>query len=328
MTRRKPTVIDLFCGAGGMSHGFINENFRVLLGVDCNESAIRTFSKNHRNAKTICADMKTVSVPRIRKTIGKSKIDVVIGGPPCQGFSMAGKRIPNDPRNSLFREYLRIVKGLKPGVFVMENVRGLLSMKNSRGSRVIDIILKEFGKLGYITDYYSVNTADYGIPQKRHRIFIIGRKPCFRFSFPARTHCQNPNGSGLRKWEAVGKLLTDKEQADPSLFYSRKLIAGFKRRERMNKERELGFGWRFLDTDAPSSTISARYYKDGAEALVKYSATGIRMLSINECARIQSFPKCFKFEGSKRNIYQQIGNAVPPGMARVIAKSVRAGFGE
>ncbi len=320
-------VVDVFCGASGLSTGFIKENFNVLLGIDFFESALKTFRRNHPKSQILNEDIIKVDSKKIYSITGNKKINVVVGGPPCQGFSMAGKRQPNDPRNSLFKEYVRLVKELSPDFFVMENVRGLLSMKNEKGKKVINIILDEFKKIGkYKLELHKVNTADYGISQKRNRIFIIGYKPKFKYLFPKTTH--NKNGKdGLKKWIGLKDILLPKNKVDKKYFYSQKLIDGFRRREKMNKERKVGFGWQFLNPNNPSYTISARYYKDGAEALVKYNDSykegSIRRLTPKECALIQSFPKSFKFEGSENEIYQQIGNAVPPKMAQIIAKSIK-----
>lgn len=318
-------VLDLFCGAGGMSCGFRRAGFNVLLGIDSDNSAVETFKINHKSSKVVCRDIKQISLNEIRRLTENKKIDIIVGGPPCQGFSMAGRRIPNDPRNSLFKEYLRIVKGVEPKMFVMENVRGLLSMRDHGGRKVIDIILAEFSKIGYHTHCYSINTADYGVPQKRPRIFIVGEKGKSKFVFPHKSRSQNgldEDGKKIMPWVSVNNFLIDKEKIDENYFYSKKLIRGFKRRERKNKKNNVGFGWKFLDLSEPSYTISARYWKDGAEALVKYNEQEIRMLTPEECAKIQSFPSSYKFLGNKRKRYTQIGNAVPPLMARSIAKEV------
>ena len=323
-------VIDVFCGASGLSTGFSKEGFNILLGIDYFKSALKTFKKNHKDSKVLDKNMREVAGKEIKKLIGKNKIHVMIGGPPCQGFSMAGKRQPNDPRNSLFMEYVRLVKELNPEIFVMENVRGLLSMKNEKGEPVKDIILGEFEKIGkYKIELHKVNTADYGVSQKRNRIFIIGHKKKYNFKFPKKTH--NKKGdTGLKKWVGLKDILEERENVDKKYFYSQKLIDGFLRRQIINKKRKVGFGWQFLKPDEPSYTISARYYKDGAEALVKYDDSfkegSIRRLTPKECALIQSFPRSFKFEGSDNEIYQQIGNAVPPKMGQVIAKAIKKAF--
>ena len=326
MVKKRFGVLDLFCGAGGLSSGFEGENFDILLGIDFFKSSLDTFQANHPNSKTLFEDISKVGYKDIKKIIGNKKIDVIIGGPPCQGFSMAGKRQPNDPRNSLFREYLRLIKEIKPTAFVMENVRGLLSMKNENGKLVKDIILEEFESLkDYKVELKSVNTANYGVPQRRQRIFFVGIKRKYSFEFPKETH--NQKGElGLKKWANLKKIILKKEKVPKKYFYSKKLIEGFKRRERKNKERKMGFGWQFLDLEKPSYTISARYWKDGAESLVKYDNSfkegSIRMLTPKECALIQSFPKAYKFKGTEKEIYQQIGNAVPPLMAKNISKSI------
>ncbi len=328
--KKRFNIVDIFCGASGLSTGFSKEGFNILLGVDLFESAIKTFEKNHPDSQILNKDIQKVTGKEIKKIIGNKKIDVIVGGPPCQGFSMAGKRQPNDPRNSLFKEYVRFVKELNPEVFVMENVRGLLSMKNQKGKKVIDIILDEFKKIGkYKIEWYKVNTADYGVPQKRNRIFIIGYKKKYNFKFTKKRY--NKKGeNGLKKWVGLKGILQKKEKVDKKYFYSQKLINGFLRRQKMNKKRKMGFGWQFLNPNEPSYTISARYYKDGAEALVKYDNSfkegSIRRLTPKECALIQSFPISFKFEGSDNEIYQQIGNAVPPLMAKSIAKSIKRCF--
>jgi DNA (cytosine-5)-methyltransferase 1 len=315
--KKECNVLDLFCGAGGISEGFRQAGFNTVLGVDHNESALRTFKRNHAQSEIIFGDITKISKNDILNKISGKKIDIIIGGPPCQGFSMAGKRVPNDPRNSLFREYLRLVREIKPKVFVMENVRGLLSMKDSQGQKVIEIILNEFRKIkNYSVELHAVNAANYGVPQIRQRIFVIGIKKGYKFNFPEPFY-------NRETWRGVKSLLIRQNKTDKKYFYSDKLIKGFLRREKENKKRKLGFGWQFINPDKPSYTISARYWKDGAEALIKYSDKKIRRLTPKECALIQTFPKGYRFEGNEREVYQQIGNAVPPKLAFCIAKAVR-----
>lgn len=319
-------IVDIFCGASGLSTGFSKEGFEILLGIDYFDSALKTFKNNHKEASILNKDIRKITSEEIKKEIKNKKIHVLVGGPPCQGFSMAGKRQPNDPRNSLFKEYVRFVKELNPEIFLMENVRGLLSMKNEEGREVINIILNEFKKIkDYNIELYNINTADYGVPQKRNRIFVIGYKKKYAFTFPKQSHSKIKKNE-LKKWVGLRKIILPKEKVEKKYFFSQRLIDGFLRRERENKKRGLGFGWKFLDDNEPSSTISARYYKDGAEALVRYDNSfkegSIRRLTPKECALIQSFPKSFKFYGSDNEVYKQIGNAVPPKMAQAIAKSI------
>lgn len=322
----KFNAIDLFCGAGGLSSGFFKAGINILLGVDSNEKAIETFKINHKEAKSYSDDIRNLTLGKLKRLCEKKKIHLVIGGPPCQGFSMAGKRKPSDPRNSLFKEYIRIVEGIKPDMCLMENVRGLLSMITPKKRKVIDVILDEFRMLKYDANCYSINTADYGVPQKRHRIFIIAKRKKISFNFPEPSYSSNGKnnaGKKVKKWKSIRNILASKSNVEAKYFYSDRLIKGFKRRETKNKERGMGFGWKFLNPEEPSYTISARYYKDGAEALIRYSNNEIRMLTPEECALIQTFPKSYKFQGGKINQYKQVGNAVPPLMGFVIGKAIK-----
>jgi DNA-cytosine methyltransferase len=305
----KPIVADIFCGVGGISRGFQNAGFEVALGVEKEKHAADIFQRQFPKAKVIVDDIKKITLAEITDTIGKKKIDVLVGGPPCQGFSMAGNRDPSDPRNSLVHEFVRIAKELKPSWILMENVGGLTTAKTKDGKKVIDMIIEEFLP-EFNVKPFIVNAADFGVPQKRRRLVLIGNSKGIDFDFTPKR----------KKWRTVGKLLEDKDKVDKGYFYSEKLIAGFERRERRNKERGFGFRWQFLRNDRPSYTIPARYWKDGANALVKYSKNKIRMLTEKECARIQCLdPRLFN-GGSKD--YIAIGNAVPPKLVQPFAEKI------
>jgi DNA (cytosine-5)-methyltransferase 1 len=306
----KLKVIDLFCGAGGLSEGFKQAGFQSVLGIDTNEKALETFKLNHR-AETLNIDIsKLESNDILNKT--KVEIDLIIGGPPCQGFSMAGKRDPKDPRNALVKHFLEIVNEIRPKVFLIENVPGLLSMKTSTGKKSIEIIEEMAKEFGYELEIHLLNAEDYGVPQRRKRIFIVGSR-IGKLNLDIKKSNKIP----------VSKILTEKRKVPEVYFYSERRIEGFRRREIKNKKLGRGFGWQFLDLDKPSYTIRARYYKDGSEALVKYSEDDIRMLTPEECSRIQSFPKDYEFYGGKIQKYIQIGNAVPPLLAKAVAKSIK-----
>jgi len=325
--QKKPTVIDLFCGAGGLSEGFKKSGYQVLLGIDNIETFIETFKKNHKNTIAVCEDIRKIAVEDIKKRLANKSIDIIIGGPPCQGFSVAGRRDKKDPRNSLFVEFVRFVDGFRPKYFVMENVRGLLSMSTVNGEPVIEIIRKEFEKIGYEVDCRVLLAADYGVPQKRYRVIFIGTNTNKSITFPNPTHSNKSQselfGKIFKEWVPVKNVLLKESEVDKNFFHSEKMIAGFRRRKKKNKSIGNGFGWQILNLDKPSYTISARYWKDGSDALVKYSDNKIRMLTPLECARIQSFPDNYKFMGSKKEIYMQIGNAVPVLMAEAIANEIK-----
>lgn len=170
-------VIDLFAGCGGLSKGFEMAGFEVAGFVEYWEPAIETHLKNFPNCSFIGKDITTISNEEILEFISvNGKISGIVGGPPCQGFSTIGKRDNKDPRNSLFKEFLRFVKVIEPEFFLMENVKGLLSAKMSNGKKVIDVIISEFTSLGYQTNFFLLNSAEYGVPQIRERVFIFGSK--------------------------------------------------------------------------------------------------------------------------------------------------------
>ncbi len=323
--KEQPTVIDIFCGAGGFSQGFKEAGYSILAGVDNWKPAVDIFSRNHKKSIGLEADMRSLTVGQLKTLVSEAKVNVVIGGPPCQGFSMGGNRNPADPRNSLFREFIRIVKGMAPDFFVMENVRGLLSLKLVDSKMTFgEKILHDFNSIGYRTTIHTLNAANYGVPQKRQRIFFIGvnrRQAEKAILPPVPTHSEHPT-NGLKPWVPSKQFLLPPQKVSKRFYYSERMINGFIRRKKKNAERNIGFGWQFLDFSKPSNTISARYWKDGAEALVKYSNKKIRRLTPSECARLQSFPKNYKFCGSEREIYTQVGNAVPPLLARRIAENL------
>jgi len=174
-------LLDLFSGAGGLSYGFEQSGFRVLAGIDNDRAALDTFERNHDGAKTICADITTLNFADIKEVIGDVTIDVIVGGPPCQGMSLSGPRRFGDPRNSLYLSYIRLVEEIRPKAFVIENVPGLVGLF---GGEIKDSILEKFRELGYTVDYKILTAADYGVPQMRRRVFFVGFKSG-EFSFPA-----------------------------------------------------------------------------------------------------------------------------------------------
>ena len=317
--QKKIKILDLFCGCGGLSEGFRKAGFNIVIGIDNDKKSCDTYTLNGK--KSLCQNIQEINEKKLKKEIGK--IDIIIGGPPCQGFSMAGKRDKKDPRNSLFMDFAHMIGCFKPKVFVMENVIGILSMKNEKGEKIFDTIQKTFEDLGYLISYSKLIASDYEVPQKRKRIFIIGTKNKIIFEFPTPKSKEIPR---------VGDILEDKgknpELIDKKYFCSTRLIDGFIRRKERNKKQGKGFGAQFLDFDRPSYTISSRYWKDGADALVVYNLQEkiIRKLTEKECARIQSFPDDYQFSGKSKDIYHQIGNAVPVKLAYHIANSIRKQF--
>ncbi|MGN0209767.1 MAG: DNA cytosine methyltransferase, partial [Muribaculaceae bacterium] len=174
-------ILDLFCGCGGMSLGFEQAGFNVLLGIDVWKDALSTYSYNRKGAKTLCADMSTLRGDDVANMIGGKSVDVIIGGPPCQGFSVAGKRIVDDERNKLYKGFVRMVDYFKPRAFVMENVPNILSIGDGA---IKDAIIADFSALGYTVEYKVLVASDYGVPQNRRRAIFVGLRDGKHFIFP------------------------------------------------------------------------------------------------------------------------------------------------
>lgn len=208
-----PKVFDVFAGAGGFSLGFQMAGCDIIGAVERDKWAADTYSFNHPNAKMMLGDIESFSDAEIISAIG-TKPDIIIGGPPCQGFSICRKNAgdPKDPRNSLFTEFIRMAKIYFPKVMVMENVPNIIKAKTKTGEKVVDIIEKEFKTLGYYVYYKILIASDYGVPQMRQRFVLIASKQELIRPFPQRTHYLEEDGvqPGLKKcptlWEAISDL--------------------------------------------------------------------------------------------------------------------------
>jgi DNA (cytosine-5)-methyltransferase 1 len=348
----KLKIVDIFSGCGGMSYGFEMADYEVLLGIDIWKDSLNTFKQNHKNSKTICADISNISKQDIFNLLGEVALDVLVGGPPCQGFSLAGKRDINDNRNKLVLEYVRIVKELKPKFFVLENVLGILSMKDENQNLVIDNLKEQFNDIGYDMVYKSLYAHNYGVPQKRQRVFIVGNCINAKFEFPIPTH------DGInKKFVTVGDAISDLPLLDddwgaeitdysiiPSSEYQndmRKNSFKLKNHTKSNhsqqtintisyvpeggnwKDLPIDFQnirsysntWKRLHSQLPSVTIDT-----GHRHHFHYKAN--RVPTVRESARIQSFPDKFEFLGTRTSQFKQVGNAVPPLLAFAIAKQI------
>ena len=187
-------TVDLFCGAGGFTEGFRKAGgFTPILAVDFDKQAIDTFRHNHSNVSAVCSDISEINADSLRELTRDQEIDAVIGGPPCQGFSLAGPRLPDDPKNRLFKEFVRVVDELKPKVFIFENVTGIVSMQ---GGLVLEAICHEFKSIGYEISHAILNSAEFGVPQARPRFIMIGTRSGRRIPMPVPTH-DAPNNCRL-----------------------------------------------------------------------------------------------------------------------------------
>ena len=309
-------VIDLFCGSGGMSTGLKEAGLNIIAGIDFWDKAIETYKMNH-NHLGICADLTKLSPEELKNTyINNNVVDIIVGGPPCQGFSIAGKRDSKDPRNSLFMEYCKYLDYFNPKIFVMENVIGILSMKTENNENVINIIMDNLNKNYncYINKLYA---SDFEVPQNRRRVIIVGiRKDLNKYPIPIQPFLSKEQRI------SVNTVLENEIDIDDKYFLSQKAIEGINAKKERSKLTGKGFGAQFLKMNEPSYTIPARYYKDGYDALVKYNEKKIRRLTIKELQRIQTFPEDYKFSGSNKDIIMQIGNAVPCKFAYHIGKYI------
>jgi DNA (cytosine-5)-methyltransferase 1 len=307
----KMKVVSLFSGAGGLDLGFMKAGFEVIWANDFDEDACKTYAHNigehiiHGNISSISSDL----IP---------DCDVVIGGFPCQGFSQANlKRSNDDDRNQLYLEFLRIVTDKKPKYFVAENVRGILSLDNGNA---IKKIIDDFQNAGYQIQYQLFNTADYGVPQTRFRVIIIGIRNDIdhEYTFPLPTHISptKKNPLGLKHWISISEALTNiKDPEEDTQNLKNHIYSQYKVTNRNFT------GHRETDPNKPSPTILARGNGKGGVCAIQHPKNHRRM-SIRESALIQTFPIDFEFSGSMTSCYRQVGNAVPVLFAETIAKSL------
>jgi len=325
--RRKPTFVDLFSGVGGMTLGFEKEGFENLFSVDFDKKINLTYKKNFPKHKLIEEDIKEISDKEILTLPREKKVDLIIGGPPCQGFSIAGnlgRKFVDDPRNKLFKEFVRFVKVLKPNFFVMENVARVYT--HNKGKTKEEII-KLFEKLGYSVECKVLNSVDYGVPQSRRRIFFIGNKIGEDIVFPERNISKDKN-----VFETINDLPKIKSGESSKVPNHEAMNHTSQMLKKMSYVSEKGSREEIPKRIRPTSGDPRkyiRYQKDKPSICITGDMRKVfhynqnRALTVRELARIQSFPDSFIFESSKISQQQQVGNAVPPLMAQAVAKVIK-----
>lgn len=321
------TYIDLFSGAGGMSLGFDQAGFHNVFSVDIEASFCETYKANFPTHRLIQKDISKLSNDEIKTFTSTKKVDVVIGGPPCQGFSMAGnigRKFIEDPRNQLFREFARVVEIVQPTYFVMENVARLFT--HNKGETKKEII-ELFKKMNYNVACKVVNTADFGVPQIRNRVLFIGNRISETIIFPTKT-VEKP----MSIKEAIGELpklnsgekskipnhvaMNHSEQMLEKMSYvsdggNRKEIPEFLRPQSGDVRKYIRY-----NSEEPSVCVTGDMRK-----IFHYSQN--RALTVRELAILQSFPLDFIFKGSTISQQQQVGNSVPPVLAKEIALTIK-----
>lgn len=348
MQNKSYNIIDLFCGCGGLSYGFEQAGYNILLGIDNDAAALKTFEYNHKDSKSICGDITELDKNNIYNLIGNKQIDMIVGGPPCQGMSLSGPRQFHDPRNKLYLSYIRIVEEIRPKAFVIENVPGLVGLYKGQ---IKDSILKEFKKLGYNVTYKILNTADYGVPQLRRRVIFVGLQDQ-TFEFPSAIlkpeeyiTCK----MGIGDLPALDRDFLGEENQKykiaPTCEYQELMrnnsktiknhIAALHSEkvkniislvpeggnyknlpDELKNTRNFHVAWTRFHSSKPAPTIDTGHRH---HFHYKYN----RVPTVRESARLQSFPDNFVFFGNKTQQFKQAGNAVPPLFAQRIAEEIK-----
>jgi len=348
-------VISLFSGAMGLDIGLEEVGLNVAIGQDSDASCVKTMRANGH--KVLSGDIRGIEPQQLLEITGLAVGEpfLICGGPPCQPFSTAGKRLGiNDPRGSLFMDFIRMIDYIRPKFFVMENVKGIMSAPlkhvplserdetdpDQKPGTVLDVILSEFNKLGYKTVYGVLDAVNYGVPQFRERFVLIGSRDKEDIFLPMPTHFQMHQNREYQ-WQTVRSVIEDLE------FDDRECAVLSEERLKFLKMVPEGGNWRDLPKDMIPIAMGGAYQSGGGKvgfyrrlsydqpsptvvtspvqkATMMCHPTQDRPLSVKEYARIQQFPDDWIFTGTIAEKYRQIGNAVPVGLAKAIGKAVLA----
>lgn len=339
-------IIDLFCGCGGFSKGFENAGYTVELAIDSWKDAIETFNINHKKKTGVTKNIYDFSNEEIKKFGKEHNIQGIIGGPPCQGFSMVGKRQAGDERNTLYLQYVRFVEQIRPEFFILENVKGLLTLEKGYFKKEI---IDRFSELGYNVTYKVLRASDYGVPQNRERVFFVGlRKDIFKdkfFNYPqplnhivgteealsdlpsldngedSTKYKTTPQNSFQKLMRKKSKMIKNNEVTEHT-EQTKKIISMIpdggnikSLPEEYYKVRNYSTAFKRMNSKLPSTTIDC-----GHRNYFHYKEN--RIPTVRESARIQSFPDDFEFLGTKTSQYTQVGNAVPVLLAEAVANAM------
>jgi len=350
---KKYNIVDLFAGCGGLSYGFSQlDDFNIVMANEIGKDISVAYTLNHPGVKMLNCDIGSLTEEVIKKTVGNKKIDVIVGGPPCQSYSTLGKRQMDD-RANLFVQYKRILEIIKPKAFVFENVVGILSM--DRG-RLFKNVQREFAELGYDLKYKVLNAMDYGVPQIRERVILVGFLGKNNFEYPEPTHGEGklpyvtlkdaigdlpsissgetdnsymsePDNDFLKFVRKNGSTVASEHTSPKNGEHLIKLMKALKDGqskddlpENMRPKSGYGNTYAKLWWDRPSTTITRNFACPSSSRCIHPRDS--RAMSIREGARLQSFPDDYKFYGSDGMKRLEIGNAVPPLLSCAIAKEM------
>ncbi len=317
-------VVSLFSGCGGSDLGiiggfdFLGKNypklpFEIVFATDFDKSAVETYNLNFVHP-SICADIKSI------RSIDIPQCDIVIGGFPCQSFSTVNpKKNTNDARANLYKEMLRVVSDKLPKIFIAENVKGMMTLEKGA---IMDRIIRDFQEIGYRVSYKLLNAADYGVPQKRQRVFIVGVRQDLNstYEFPIPIYFEN-SIDNEKTWLPLESVIETLEIPEEKYYFSQRAVQGMKK-AKPNMKRGL-----FQDLKKPCLTITSHLAKVSLNSrdpvlLVNSDKEIYRRFTVHEAASIQSFPVSFKFSSSDFQSYKQIGNAIPPVLMWHVAKNL------
>ena len=356
------TAISLFSGMGGDSHGIINAGYKLLAYSEFVECFRKSHDLNFKDCKLLGASYKSdiSKIPDEEFLEYQDKVDLLFAGFPCQGFSQAGKKLPDDPRNTLFREFLRATKLIRPKYIIGENVKGLLSRKNHEGVKYIDIIVGEFEKLDYNIEYKVMKANLHGVPQNRHRLIIVGiskdiatDKP---YEFPEEIVDESLNLKNIVTYSMEGAIKMEKDDFDFSTIpdecilknmecIKEEIIEGngkphpnlkllAKQRDyvyndkpyphRLNFGKRIPVGGEIIDIRKPLNTIICTYARQPRFFVPLQNKNGyyLRCLLPDELKQIQGFPADFQIHGDSGKKIIQIGNAVPPPLIQTVINNL------
>lgn len=345
------TVIDLFAGCGGLSKGFLDAGYEIILGVDNDAAALNTFKKNHNDAETLNADLsKEETFKKITRIIGDRSVDVIIAGPPCQGFSLTGPRNFDDERNKLYLAVFEMVKKFNPKGFIIENVPGMKTLYNGQ---IKDEIIRRFRNLGYNVECKVLCAADFGVPQIRKRLIFMGvRSDLGAVRFPKKIltpekyiTCREAISDLPSRMEELGEEV-DRYSCDPKTEYQkimRKHCQVLYNHVATNHSQMVkdtialvpeGGNYKDLPIGVGESRkfneAWTRYHGDKASRTIDtghrnhFHYEYNRVPTVRENARLQSFPDDFIFFGTRTQQNRQVGNAVPPLLGYYIAKALES----
>ena len=332
-------TVSLFSGGGGLDLGFKQAGYDIIWAIDNNQDAVNTYRRNVGN-EIMCGDITTIDINEIPQA------DIVIGGPPCQSFSLAGKRQCDDERGRLVWRYLDIIKRVSPKAFLFENVVGLVSAKDIQGNKILDALLETFAEAGYHVTWHLVNAADYGVPQLRKRVIIVGLKDG-QFEFPVTTH--NDKGiNGKKRYVSVEDAIGDlplpgtsgsiSEHDYPTMSKLDQYICSHVkpggnymdipdevpsvRIKRLKRDGGHTTCYGRMLPNKPSYTINTYFNRPNVGCNIHYKYD--RIITLREAMRLQTFPDDYEFVSkSKQGKNLIVGNAVPTHLAYVLATKLK-----